>query len=721
MDGSGYLDVMELRKALQRLEFDVTTDKAAALLKRFDANASRRLELDEFRRVVHEMRHAAPGRISASSLHTAAARTGHSSAPASPTKSAALRSTSTQEMGRTYVVLASHGVANATIQARRRAPAFSTKGALKGRHDLERKLEAVGLVRYHRKLQEMGFESVAQLLMLGRTGESLDDVIEALHPYPGHKVQLWLWLRNEAAAADAAMRQELKSLRAAASVDQLDALKAPPVPHAAHRASRTARAHPLEPLPRPVAHACPPPRQAQLLATCKEAKLLTERLAKVVPATGPNTAPEIFLRRLRRANVSRAWNQWREKASVLRESANKLARAATRLRNRPLSHAWNAWSSAAKEARRQKDVAQRVLRGWLNQRLLFAWNKWSEGATAMRLKRQRGAGALKRATNSALTWAFMRIRAVADERRALHRAVAFLFNRELAWAITQFKTYVAQVREKNRLMAKVMGKLMHKELAGAFTRWAERGRGRGKVKGVVARVRNKELTWGFMQWKDNSVNMSDSKRKLRRLLSRLMNRGLARAWAKWEADSREGSRMRGMVRRMLNRRLTAAWCSWAGSSRQMSRARAVWARVGNLIVWKCLRAWMRFRRHMSLYDLVVIVVNQVQHGSRLLARSMSGHGSPHKVPQPAPMRAREPPGPLITLKATASRFAAAEGEAEEEGEEAVEGGEGGARAGGQGEGADPRGEGAARGLAQAEECAREAQGREVAQGLRLGL
>ena len=58
-DASGGIDYSELRPALAQLGLDATTTEAAALLSKYDADASGRLELTEFARSVAAPR-AAP-------------------------------------------------------------------------------------------------------------------------------------------------------------------------------------------------------------------------------------------------------------------------------------------------------------------------------------------------------------------------------------------------------------------------------------------------------------------------------------------------------------------------------------------------------------------------------------------------------------------------------------------------------------------------------------
>ena len=56
---SGKLDFRELRPALTRLGADVQADEAIAVLQAYDANGNGLMEIDEFRRLVHQMQPAA--------------------------------------------------------------------------------------------------------------------------------------------------------------------------------------------------------------------------------------------------------------------------------------------------------------------------------------------------------------------------------------------------------------------------------------------------------------------------------------------------------------------------------------------------------------------------------------------------------------------------------------------------------------------------------------
>ncbi len=551
-DGSGAIEARELRGLLRKLGFDVSSDRAAEVLKAYDSDASKGLELAEFSNLANELRRSGGARLDSSMSRSVTTAWG------APAKGAVMRPlpTNTQRVGGSYVVLAESGAAGAAIHARR----HPRRPHLKGRHDLAAKLEAAGLARYTRKLGEMGFDSVAQLLMLGRTGHALDEVVDALHPYPGHRVQLYVWLRNEAAAADAALRHEIRSLREAASIDQLEALK------------------------------------AELATTCAEARKLTERLAKVAPPAGPKTSPEVFLRRLLNARLSSAWNTWRERAAALAANALKLSTASRRIQNRPLSAAWNCWAGHWREARRQKQVASRVLKGWLNVRLNAAWNTWAERAKSKKEKRTAMRGVLLRATNASVLWAFTRIRECADERRALRRAVLWLFNQQLAFAFHRIRDEAKQRAHESQRMTNVISKAVNKELAYAWNVWKQLGGQRSRAKGVVARIRNKDLTWGLVTWKANAAQRAEYVQGLRKLITRLMNRGLARAWAQWEGVWRSYRTVSTALHRLANRKLYGAWRKWEGKTQTMSKIRSAWMRVGKLIVWKCLQAWRRYRR-----------------------------------------------------------------------------------------------------------------------------
>ena len=89
------------------------------------------------------------------------------------------------------------------------------------KHDLAAKIELAGIPkRYLRSLGAMGFGDVQQLLQLGRLGEQLDVILDdpLLNLSPGHRVAVNGWLRKEAAAAEATVKNELDALRREASV-----------------------------------------------------------------------------------------------------------------------------------------------------------------------------------------------------------------------------------------------------------------------------------------------------------------------------------------------------------------------------------------------------------------------------------------------------------------------------------------------------------------------
>eukprot|EP00327_Prymnesium_parvum_P003138 CAMPEP_0182823472 /NCGR_PEP_ID=MMETSP0006_2-20121128/14769_1 /TAXON_ID=97485 /ORGANISM="Prymnesium parvum, Strain Texoma1" /LENGTH=97 /DNA_ID=CAMNT_0024950393 /DNA_START=381 /DNA_END=670 /DNA_ORIENTATION=+ len=73
------------------------------------------------------------------------------------------------------------------------------RGATKGL-PLQPALQAAGLQQYWRKLREMGYQTVAQLLRL-RRGKALDELLDLLRPLPGHRIRLLNFVEEERARA----------------------------------------------------------------------------------------------------------------------------------------------------------------------------------------------------------------------------------------------------------------------------------------------------------------------------------------------------------------------------------------------------------------------------------------------------------------------------------------------------------------------------------------
>ena len=100
---------------------------------------------------------------------------------------------------------------------------FRKSGGPKRARDLAAKFEAAGLPsRYVRKLASIGVFSVAELLRRGTIVHpngtiELDETIESLQPFPGHRTALIDFVRTEAAAAGVILPPQLRSARAVRS------------------------------------------------------------------------------------------------------------------------------------------------------------------------------------------------------------------------------------------------------------------------------------------------------------------------------------------------------------------------------------------------------------------------------------------------------------------------------------------------------------------------
>ena len=71
--------------------------------------------------------------------------------------------------------------------------------------DLQAALMASGLQQYWRRLEEMGYTRLRQILKLGR-GDRLDELIGQLRPLPGHTVRLLNFIEEERARSQVEAR-----------------------------------------------------------------------------------------------------------------------------------------------------------------------------------------------------------------------------------------------------------------------------------------------------------------------------------------------------------------------------------------------------------------------------------------------------------------------------------------------------------------------------------
>ena len=459
------------------------------------------------------------------------------------------------------------------------------------KHDLESKLSDAGVPRrYLKGLEAMGFDDVAQLLHLGRLGQPLDDVLDALNLSPGHRVTVGGWLQREAAAADAAVQAEVRSLRASAEVGRTASVRI--------QNEANARADAQEAL------AASREQNAQLLAQLEamhwQARLLAEGRKLRTPAGGPNV--DQILRRHLRHEASRALHRglrgWRlHSARVRRRRA--LQRTVSSMRSPQLSRAWRAWGARTGAARAALRLVRAAVARWRDEQLSAAMNKWYDVLEAARkraLRRRRLRGAMTPQGRAFAKW-----RRGAGRRWAARQLAARVLGRATRAEARPLATWrhFAEVRSQSRRrLLHAARRLVGGALVRCWQRWsaaaAERRQAAGAVGAALARWTQQSLVYGWNVWVEKCARGA----RARAAMTRWALPGLSRAFGAWVASGARFRAARRAMRHWQGGLLYRTFDAWRVDVRETRRARAdaLAARPQGRQLWLLLRLLLLLAR-----------------------------------------------------------------------------------------------------------------------------
>ena len=416
-------------------------------------------------------------------------------------------------------------------------------------HDLARKLEDAGLPRrYLRSLSTMGFEDVEQLLYLGRLGQPLDDVLDALNLAPGHRVTIGGWLRREAAAADASVRAEMAHIRDEAGLRG----KGPP---SSSTSSVDARI------------------EQGMHDWVKRHHAAQEQLDWVRQLNATLQAEALALRRERDAESAARDAEARARREASEAYEARLREA--RLRRAPaLRRGWAAWRAHLDHRRRAWRLRWTPVAVWRARRANAAFGTW------------RG---------------WWRLRA--EGRRLVALVLARL--RPEARPFTQWRERAAERRETRRQLTQVVARLRGRREAGGLARWVSFARERrdwyAPLQRAAARWRS-PMAAPFAQWRAAAAAASRVLRVVQRVHGRWGARGPeARALATWHdaaATQRRGrQRLAWAATRLRGGPLVRGWRLWCEAAAELRARRDAlataavrWTQLGLVWAWGVLRA-----------------------------------------------------------------------------------------------------------------------------------
>ena len=472
------------------------------------------------------------------------------------------------------------------------------------KHDLESKLSDAGVPRrYLKGLEAMGFDDVAQLLHLGRLGQPLDDVLDALNLSPGHRVTVGGWLQREAAAADAAIQAEVRSLRAAAKVGRTASVRIQNEANAREDAQ--------------LALSASREQNAQLLAELEamhwQARLIAEGRKLRTPVGGPSV--DQILRRYLRHETSRTLHRalrgWRvHSARVRRRRA--LQRTVAAMKSPGLSRAWRSWRAHAGARRAALRLVRAAVARWRDEQLSSAMNKWYEVLEEARrraLRRRRLRGAMTPQGRAFAKW-----RRAAGRRWAARQVAARVLGRTTRAEARPFTTWrhFAEVRgESRRKLLHAARRLVGGALVRCWQRWSEvaeeRRRKAGAVGAALARWTQQSLVHGWNVWVESCARGA----RARAAMMRWALPEQSRAFAVWVASGARFRAARRAMRHWQGGLLYRTFDAWRVDARETRRNRAeaqdaqsqgrqLWVILRLLLLLARIRRRRRERREAEL-------------------------------------------------------------------------------------------------------------------------
>ena len=475
---------------------------------------------------------------------------------------------------------ASHAAVNGQRAGREALPARAEA------HDLEAKMmEACLPRRYFLKLVEMGFDSVEQLLYLGRLGRPLVDVLNALNIAPGHRVHVDTWLKREAAAADVAVRSEMSLLRKEAKLGKEAGERI-------RRAEEKRKRRELE-----LAEALRREEELRRLNELQRQQL--EARAVVKRQQGDTTARDKrmarYMRWLKAREVARAWVAWADNAHERKKYLAHVQKSLRRMRRAREVQVLMRWANRAKELGAYRRQLKKGLGKWQNRDAAQAFNGWAVFA-ALRRRRKRllargakGMTPLGRAFNS---WAH-KSRGMRQRRDSLRKGIARMTDPQ-AKAFDTWKLMAHARRDAIAVLRRGGAALRSPELRWGFKVWRvaafvakrdEAARRRGGM-GLA----QPELLWAFNRFRAHR----DAQRSFLK-----HNPFLKRAFNGWSSYAAEGRRQKGLLLRAASHLgvgpaagMAAAIVKWYDATEPLRKARHFLLKMANYLVAKVFAAWV---------------------------------------------------------------------------------------------------------------------------------
>ena len=314
-----------------------------------------------------------------------------------------------------------------------------------------------------------------------------------------------------------------------------------------------------------------------------------------------------------RPAVSRAWNQWREKAQVMVHHRWVAAGVLSRLRRQAVSRAWNQWRESTWVMVHNRRVGGGAVRRLRRQAVSRACNQWRESARVMVRNHRIGVGALSRLRQQAVSRACNQwceqARVMVHNRWVAAGVLIRLRRQAVSRACNQWRESARVMVHNRRVGGGAVRRLRRQAVSRAWNQWREKARvmvyhHRIGV-GALSWLRQRGVSRVWNQWHEKAGAMARQQFMLQGALNRVVKRAMAHAWQKWQqtyVDLKFANRAGGgAIQRMLNRKLSMAFEKWQCTAAQMARQQFMLQGALNRVVKRAMaRAWNQWQSQARL-------------------------------------------------------------------------------------------------------------------------
>ena len=519
------------------------------------------------------------------------------------------------------------------------------------KYDLAERLSDVGLQQYARRLKQLGFDDVRQLLALQfsvdhRDSNRLDPseasfatLLDNLNLMPGHRVRMIHFFQNSARQATQQAHESMLDAANARAKDVLAAEKRNEEElelvkmRLSELQEEVTRAQEGEALAKQMTKqawesSSKVHEHARQMISRSTGRVVMWRDQKMLGAVYVRIAQPVFdewrdlgrgrrkakrfLRRLTNRGIARAFSQW---VDVV-DSLARLKQIMYRWKQRELAKGFDTWYNSNEKSTKAGEVEStmhKFVRRLRNRSLAYGWEAWHSWWEDKRKKRDRVRNVAARFKNPGVAKAFFRWYEAADARGTNIRRARRVLQRHFQSGVSKaWNTWVAYL-EPFRIVKRAAKALYNQGIRRAFNSWVEGTKGSGEMqrqrelmRNFAGRLANIDLARGWSSWREFINARAEKWALLEKVSVRWRMTGASMAFATWAAVAQERTRktqlMMSFAGRLANMEVARAWASWVEICDERAKMRHAMMGIIHPLLRKTYLAWVRFHymQHESL-------------------------------------------------------------------------------------------------------------------------